>query len=253
MKLQDKDLQEIFLQALKENFPRNKACPSNKTILRSFTSEMPEKEKLKIVDHVTGCGSCLLKFQAIKDVLRGTKALACKVEGQVLSKNEVGELKKIAKEKVKELKRKTKKQKRIPGFTALLFEHRFAALIAGMVLVILAALLVTRFPHIFQEDATRGEESPAIRLVSPRGELGSLPLRFHWEPYPGAKEYEMKILDEELNPIWKSGKVRESAIETVADFSNRLQKGKMYYWKITVYLEDGKLEESNLQEFMIVD
>ena len=74
MKLNNSDLRQIYLSNIKESIPeRRNACPSPKQLLQLFRGKKSEKEKTKIIDHITCCYRCAHEFEFIIKALRYEK------------------------------------------------------------------------------------------------------------------------------------------------------------------------------------
>lgn len=254
MKLRDEDLKKIY-QRPRGMKPEGKAaCPSEDDILKSFTPEMSEEEKLRIADHVTECGACRWKFEAAREMLKGAKALAAELEGQALSGNETAELHQRALEKIRKLEGGSEKAERksfSDNLRSFFFQYRYASVVAGLVMVALAAWLVLRSPQAGRDDVMRGREGFVIALESPRGIQEGIPTLFRWRSSREGGEAEVRVLNEELDVIWTSGRVRMTPIEFPAPLAEIIKKDAVYYWKVIVYQDDGRIDESDLQEFRL--
>jgi hypothetical protein len=143
--------------------------------------------------------------------------------------------------------------KRGPGFKekarAFFFDKgfKYIPVAAGGLMIILAALFVLRIPQNLKKDIIRGEEEQILELISPKGEIDRPPIIFTWKPYPKAIDYEVRLLDEELNPAWNSEKIQKTEIELPSPLLPKMEKGKMFYWKVIADLESGARKESGLQ------
>ncbi len=256
MKLRAEDLKRIYKRSRQESSFKNGGCPSDELLMKSFSAEVSEEEKFKIIDHATGCASCHWKFEALREIFMGTKEIARSFEGVSLSKEEVQQLKDKAKSKIFELE-KQRLEKPGPGlkekvqafFSSKRFKYVPAA--AGILMIILAALFILRIPRNFKEDLVRGDEEQILELISPKGDIDRPPIVFAWKLYPKAVEYEVRLLDEELNPAWNSEKTQKTEIELPSAVLPQLEKGKMFYWKVIANLESGARKESGLQPFKL--
>lgn len=252
MKLRAEDLKRIYQTSRQEPSFKTEGCPSDELLTKSFSAEVSEEEKCKIIDHVTGCASCHWKFEALREIFMGAHEIARSFEGVSLSKEEVRQLKNRAKRKIVMLE-KERLGKRGPGFKervrALFSSHRFkyAPAAVGGLMIILAALFVLRIPQNLRKDIIRGEEEQILELISPKGEIDRPPIIFTWKPYPKAVDYEVRLLDEELNPVWNSEKIQKTEIELPSALLPKMEKGKMFYWKVIADLESGARKESGLQ------
>jgi len=254
MKLRADDLKTLYQRSLGTKPDGKAACPSEDVILKSFTPEMSEEEKFRIVDHVAGCGACRSKFEAAREILKGAKALAAELEGQSFSESEAAALRQRALEKIQELEGRSEREKKrsfAESLRIVFFRYRYASVTAGMIMVFLAVWLAVQSPWKKEGAVIRGEGEAAVTLEAPQGIQEKKPSVFQWRPYPGAREYEVRVLDEELDVVWSSGKIKTNSIEFPASLSEAMKREAIYYWKISVYLEGGEVKESHLQEFRL--
>ena len=254
MKLRNDDLKTLYRRSLQARPDGKTSCPSEDAILKSFTVEMSEEEKFRIIDHMAGCGACRLKFEAAREILKGAKALAGELEGQSLSGDETAALRQRALEKIRELGRGPQKEEKksiSDRLRIFIFQYRYASVVAGVFMVALAAWLVLKSPQGGRDNVVRGIKEPVIALESPRGIQAEVPALFRWRsPWEGG-EAEVRVLNEELDMIWSSGRIRATSLEFPPSLSEIIEREKIHYWKVIVYLDDGRINESDLQEFQL--
>jgi hypothetical protein len=256
MKLRAEDLKRNYQTSRQEPSFKNEECPSDELLLKSFSAEVSEEEKFKIIDHVTGCAFCHWKFEALRRILNGTGEIAKELEGISLSGKEVSQLQAVARSKIQGLERRRQEKKnlglktRFPSFFAFR-AVRYVSAAAGLLIVILAAFLLLKTPPSLKQDIARGPADQTLELIAPKGEVRDFPLLFKWRPFPEAQEYEVKLMDEELTDIWKSDRIKAAKVELPRDQFQRMDKEKTYYWKVIVHLKAGTTKESGLQEFML--
>ena len=254
MKFRDDDLKALYRRSLQARPDGKTSCPSEDAILKSFTTEMTEEEKFRIIDHVAGCSACRSQFEAAREILKGAKALAGELEGQSLSSDETAALYQKAAEKIRELRGRPQIEKKpsLYGRLRMFFlQYRYASVAAGLFVAALATWLVLKSPQAGREGIMRGTEGFAIMLEAPRGIQAEVPAHFRWRsPWPGG-ECEVRVLDEKLDVIWTSGKVLATSLEFPASLQGLIKKNSVYYWKVIAYLDDGRINESDLQEFKL--
>jgi hypothetical protein len=254
MKLRNEDLRKIYQSSEGDTSGVHEACPPVEVLIKSFSPEMNEEEKLQVVDHVTECDYCRWIFEAVREIVKEIKAAASEAGGQPLSESEVTGLKQRAQERIRELEGRFdrgKKTSLLENWRAYLGEHRVASLAAGLFVILLAALLVLKSPLKKGENVLRGEDEPTVNLETPQGLKEKLPVFFRWQAYPGATGYEVKVFDETLDEIWGSGRTTATSLELPASVAETLNKEAVYYWKITVYSDKEIIKESGLQEFKL--
>ncbi len=259
MELQDKDLKKYYQASLNKNPLHKKGCPDSDALVRSFSEEISENEKIQIIDHITTCRLCYKKFETVRQILKGSKNLAQRFEGVPLSEAEMDELKQKAQAQIHELERhdisrkKPNLGKKIAVFFRLNPALKYASAVAAICVVVAAAIVLFKTPQSVKYEILRGIREKTILLISPRGEVEEFPLAFEWEPFIEAKEYQVMLLDEELTPIWASSRTEKTEMPIPSAVQYKLLKEKTYYWKVVIFLADGTRKESALQDFKLVE
>ena len=259
MESKDKDLKDFYQLHIKEHAPSKKSCPDIVVLARSFSTETSENEKIKIIDHISSCGNCFKKFEMLRQILKGSKKLADQFEGLSLSEAEVKELKQRAQNRIHEFESHENQEEKVNPIQKFIATFKtkpalkYGTAIAGVFIVALAAFFVTKIPRTLQEGALRGEKLESILLISPKGELVETPTKFQWASVAGAKEYQVVLLDVELTRIWISENTESNVISIPSKVRNRLQKEKVFYWKVVLLLEDGTKKESDLQKLILTE
>jgi hypothetical protein len=259
MDIQDKDLKKSYQASLSKNPLHKKGCPDIDALVRSFSEGMSENEKIQIIDHITTCGPCFQKFDAVRKILKESKSLAERFEGVPLSEAEVQELKQRAQAQIHELEisdvsgLKLSSGKKIAAFFRFKPVLKYASAFATICIIVAAAIVLFKIPQSIKDKTVRGTKKESIQMISPRGEIEKIPLAFKWEALPGVKEYQILLLDEELTRIWTSEKTEKTEMLIPSAIKNKLQKERAYYWKIVILLEDGIQKESDLQEFTLTE
>jgi hypothetical protein len=257
MELKDKNLKEIYQTSIQEHKPPKNGCPAIEVLIQSFTDGMAEHDKIKIVDHISACGSCYGKFEAVRQILRESKKMSTQLDGLSLSEIEVEELKKRAHERIRELETAGKSRGKFSFVEKLvsLFNTKpsikYATALTGVFIIAIVFLFVLRIPQNLRESTLRGEKKESVLQIFPKGELKELPVNFAWKSLSGAREYQVLLLDEELTKIWDSEKTQKTEMPIPYEVQNRMMKDRIYYWKVVIYFEDGTKKETDLQEFKL--
>jgi hypothetical protein len=241
MKLSHEDLKRLYQSSGAATVKEEGACPSDDLLMSSFLPETSEEDKFRVADHVAGCGSCRAKFELAREILSGAARLARESEGVALTEAEVAGLKQQAAARLREPEKGR----------SFLFRFRYASAAAGLIMIGVAILLLLRTPQDKDAGAMRGEAAAAVVLLTPHGVQKTLPLRFEWQPYPGAEAYEVKLLDEKLDIVWASGRIRTTSLDLPPGPSEGLKRGAGYYWKVSVFSDNEILQESNLRTFQL--
>jgi len=198
MKLNNADLRQIFLSNIKECIPQTrKECPSPKQLLRLFRAKKSEKEKTRIIDHITSCYHCAHEFEFILKTLR--------YEGDV---NQIVQ-KLFETKKIKALSHR--------------FSWRFAPVVAGIsvICVIISVLIIT---NSYKSVKYRASALSQINLVLPQER--SIPkssLSFQWEKVRDSEYYTFELYDETLYQIWSSNKIFNNNFELSKAIASRYQ------------------------------
>lgn len=252
MKLSHEDLKGLYRSSGAKKVNEEGACPSDDFLMSSFLPETSEEVKFRVADHVAGCRSCRAKFEMAREILSETARLTRPSEGVALTEAAVSELKERAAARLREMERRPK-----PGraqdfsekWRVFFFRYRYASTAAGLIMILAAVLLVLRAPWNKGAGALRGEAGEAVVLLAPNGVQKGLPLRFEWQPYPGAETYELKVLDERLDIVWTSGRIRATSLALPPGPAEGLKRGAVYYWKVSVASSGETVRESDLWSF----
>jgi len=257
MAMNDDDLKKLYRSLLDEQESKGEDCPDIDMLMHSFSKDMDEHTKLEIVDHISECSACRTKFEAIQLALRGARELADEWEGVSLSVENMRKLKDAAQKRIDEFEKPREPEERA-GFKArigsLLWPKpafKYASVIAGLIVIVITAIIVLDVPQKFREDSLRGIKAEDIILISPKGKTEAPSAVFNWDPLPEAFEYQIKVVDEELTPVWTSDKTKNTRMPFPKDLLSILESGRPYYWKVIVLFREDTSEESNLQEFEI--
>jgi hypothetical protein len=254
MKLSHKDLKTLYRSSSAGTTNDESACPSVDFLMSSFLPETSEEDKLRVADHVAGCHSCRAKFELAREILSEASRLTRESEAVELTEAEAAALRQKAAAKLREMGKRPKAGGRkdfSETWRTFFFRYRYASVAVGAVMIVAAILLVLRAPQIKDTGAMRGEAGAALVLATPRGIQKALPLHFEWQPYPGAKTYEVKVLDGKLDVFWTSGRIRTTSLNLPSGPTEGLKKGNVYYWKVSAFSDGEMIQESNLQSFQL--
>jgi len=243
MKLSDKDLRDYYRETLEKG-----GCPEKEVFIKAFLNETNEAEKMNLIDHVLICDRCAMEFEALREVTERTKEKIEGLEGKEFTRDK---LKKIAKQRIKYLK----KEAREGWFRRLnikVIPAKYFALLAGLLIVILGYLLVLKFPGIFKKTEEYREIIKAeLKLIEPQGDISKFPSVFKWTVVEEAKYYNFELTDSKLNIIWAKENITTNSLKLPQNIRESLQKGDTYFWKLTIFNELDQKMESALQYFEI--
>jgi hypothetical protein len=243
MKLADKDLREYYRETLEKG-----VCPEKEIFIKAFLNEITEEEKMKLIDHILICDRCATEFEALREVTKKTKE---KIEGLERKELAQDELKKIAKQRIKQLKKEAR-ERWFNRFTIKIIPAKYVALLAVLIIVILAYFLILKSPGIFKKTGEYREIIKVeLQLIEPLGEISKFPSVFKWTIGEKAKYYNFELTDSKLNIVWAKENITTTSLKLPQNIKENLQKGKTYFWKVTVFDELNQKMKSALQYFEI--
>ena len=95
----------------------------------------------------------------------------------------------------------------------------------------------------------RGEDS-GVTVVSPAGEIAAVaPLTFAWRPVPGARRYDLEVLNADGNVVF-SAETRDTVVTGARP--ETILPGSEYRWWVRAVLEDGAQPRSEPRSFRVV-
>ena len=206
--MSDERLRELYAGALAGGPPAGRAHASPEAIAALARREGSEDERLATLDHVMACPECRRDFDLLRAVERaGTESGAA-------ARGWAGR-----------------------GWRGPL------ALAATVMLVVGVGLLV-RSPA---GDVTRGDDT-AVLLLQPGPEARIRePVTFAWHPVPGARSYELEVLD-------AAGSVAASATTpdtTAAPDAMRALPAGSYRWWVRASTRDARTVRSTLRALQL--
>lgn len=255
MDLQEKEVRDILKNIPGQTSDRQMKCPESETLLQAVEGKLSRKEKFAIIDHVFKCPQCLRKFQAIKEFRAAGRSLVKDKEKIELAEEEVKELMFIAGGKTRPPSEGrtslSGKIARMSVFTRS--SYKYLSLLAASVIIIIGLLLVFQESTPLGDGNIRGIRIGKAQLISPKGDYRQIPVKFEWKPVENAQEYQVKLYDEELTPVWTSSKIQSSTCMLPDEIFKKLRSNTPYFWKILVFLENGEQDKSPLQDFKFMN
>ncbi|NOR52690.1 MAG: hypothetical protein GQ536_01180 [Candidatus Aminicenantes bacterium] len=146
-------------------------------------------------------------------------------EGEKFSDSEEKEFRKMAKQRIREL-RKDEKRTFFHSIPA-----RYLAAAAGLLIVITGYFLVSKFQ---QNEVYREGEKGELRLIEPAGKISEPPSVFIWTAIEGTDNYAFELIDDGLNMVYHA-EVYESKFTLPENVRQKLIKGKTYIWKVEAF------------------
>lgn len=227
-----------------ENIPHSrKSCPPSKEIISFFKSKTSEKQRSRIIDHITKCSSCAQEFEFMLQTRREEVKLIEGIGKLLQSKENISAIKIRAGKKNYYLN-----ERRKSFFSRLSWKYAF--IMAG------AAIMISTF-FVFQNIGKReyrGTDLSRVHLIEPiNGKYSKSLLAFKWNEFKDSEYYIIELFDETLFQTWKSNKISKNQAILPAEVAKRLKTNKTYFWMITAFLPDGKKIESEIEEFILTN
>jgi hypothetical protein len=215
-RLTDTRARELYQAALEARGVRGRErCATPEAMLGVLRHEGPEEQRLEVVDHVMSCAACRSEF----DLLRAIEQAGARTEpGTVV--------------------RRIFPRPRWQAVAPL-------ALAASVVLVVAVG---TRFRTDQPADLERGAGSSIALLGPAPGTAAEFPLTFAWKPVPGARGYELEVLDEKGAVVFAE-KTAETSF-TLLD-APRLTPGASYRWWVRATTASGDQLSSEVRSLRL--
>jgi len=244
MKIKNKDLIKLYKADIMENIPHSrKSCPPSKEIISFFKSKTSEKQRSRIIDHITKCSSCAQEFEFMLQTRREEGKLIEGIGKLLQSKENIAAIKKRVGKKINYLS-----EGRQPLFPRLSWKYAF--ILAGVTIIISTFFV---FQNIGKREY-RGPDLSQVRLIEPiNGRYSKSFLEFKWNEFKDSQYYILELFDESLFQTWKSNKISKSKATLPAEVAKSLNINKTYFWMVTAFLPDGKKIESEIVEFILTN
>jgi hypothetical protein len=223
----------------------SKRCPSREEIIRLFEDQLPADGEKRLLDHVLACGECRIVFEAIAEVHSRSKDLLQGLEGLDLGSRE-------ARVKLQTLARRELRAIRAGRGTGFWTRRWLAVPAVSAVLALLIAFVV--LPGLRTGPAPGAERNAGgieIGLMQIKPASSSAPVDFRWTGLPVARGYRLDVYDRTLEPVHRSPALTDARYTLPAEASSTLEKGAVYFWKVTATLEDGKTVESEFGKLLV--
>jgi len=231
MKIDNRTLVNLYREYIELNAasPRND-CPSSENLANSFMPSTSLREKKRIADHISHCRSCRNAFMILLQLHQYDALMAFDQED--------GE-------------RKGHPNILISKLINISPFSRVSSVFIGLFLIATSALLI-----IQNDDVSRSSRSGNAGInmtypvtTHPKAEK----LIFRWKRQLESGYYVLELFDEALLPIWTSQKTDALQAQLPDDVYSSLQIGKSYFWMVTGFSEDQKVDESPLARFVLIN
>ncbi len=243
MKIKYKDLQKLYKDFVMDNIPESrKDCLPAKEIINFFRLKLSEKQKMKIINHITHCYYCAQEFEFILQTLRYEGKLSEEIGNLIRHEKDKTTLKtrsgKIA------LNSRKKKKIFIP-----VLSRKYAILPVAALLIISALIIFQRS----EKQEFRGTNLNQVQLIEPiDGKYSKSQLVFRWNELKDTEYYILELFGETLLPVWKSNRISKNRAALPNELVKKLSINKTYLWMVIAFLHDGRNVESEMEEFTLI-
>ena len=233
MKINRKSIKDLYAaHVVNRTRPLRDFCPQPEEIVDSLRGRLPQKEKEKLVEHLSRCSLCLEEFRFFLETKREEKWLIQSIINQ--------------KGRFRLFNRQLKKT---PG---LFFLKTWKPVPVAAAVFLILVLISTIYVSHRNRQKYRGEKTDILKLIQPiHKKQASLPLIFRWKEAKGAEYYVFELFDEALLPVWRSRPVFSQVYTLPADVAGKLTTGMAYFWYVTAFFPSDKKIESPLEQFRV--
>jgi hypothetical protein len=244
MKINNSDLRKIYSAYIQNRVPLSRAtCPSLEELLNIIMASASSCKKERIIDHVTSCAYCAQEFIFFLDISREERRLLIEIDRLMQQKDQI----QIFKKKIC-----SSPVLRWPKIIRFSFLWKFALIPLLAVVFISLMILATNKIIISEKTKERGRLPGQIQLIAPtHKKRAQVPLVFKWREVKYSDHCVLEIFDEALLPLWKSSEILGESYQLAPDIAAKIKRETTYFWMITVYLVDGKVIESSLEDFSL--
>jgi len=237
MKINTDEVKKLYRAYISEKIPLSrKDCPSTKKILQLFSSNLSEKQKTKIIDHISCCHYCSQEFELILNTKRQEKKL-------------IGEIENLLHPVTEPISTKTREKGQKFFWPKLSWK---SASLLAILIIIIASLFVILFLFHQQQKEYRSQYQTSFKLIQPLdNKYPKSTLMFEWERMERADYYLLELFDQSLMPVWKSKKLHKTKIFLPKSIVNSLKENNIYFWMVTAHFPDGRKVESRIESFTL--
>jgi len=251
----EKELKNIYKSIIQNKPGGNKNCLDFEYIKKSFTDELDEVEKFKIIDHITKCSSCLKIFNLLRDFSLEGEKITDRFNQDNLVVKEAKSTKEVSEKKTHELDKRPvliKEGTQKEQIVNIWRNHylKFFAMAAAIFIIIVGINFIVKPQIDHKDNIFRGQNVQEVRLISPKGKT-NIPIIFKWGLVKNTLNYQVILLDKELTEIWISVKTNNNSNILPDNILKKMKKGDIYFWKVVLFLKNNKTSESDLQEFSV--
>lgn len=224
-------------------FRRNK-CRRRNAAVNVFLEETSNEYKFEFLDHIFSCPECSRDFDALLDIWRKDKELLAGLETVHLTKEQECRIRKMVTSELKKLDPMNQKPRKLT-----LFPLKTLTAAAAILLIVLMTWFFFNNPEKGPMERTAPKR--AFHVVEPMGRIDHDFLEFRWDSIKGARDYTLEILNQRLELLFRRQNIGQNKFLLPKEDFQRFQKGKIYFWKVTVYLKTNHKIESEFGKFIL--
>jgi hypothetical protein len=224
-----------------------KNCLSDDALIDLFLGETDRTRTARLLSHVALCPICSLRFDILRLVRKDTEPKVAAFAASCPTADPVTFLRQAARRKLAGLappppaSKKRKAERRFTlrfafGFLGLLFAFATAGYLA--------------LDHFRPRSALRGSDLK-LTLVEPIGGISRFPKVFRWTPVALAEDYYLELIDDALEPVYKSSTYLVTEHVIPDDLKAKIARGRTYLWSIKAFDSDGNLLLSESGHFRL--
>jgi hypothetical protein len=236
--LNEDDLKELFQASILDKVPSTgKNCPSLQEIRNIFIAGVSNRQKIRLLDHLTGCSHCYQTFVFLLQIYREEMTL-----DQDLRHVFGSEIKLDS----------SRKRGPLPSPFQYLSWSRMSLLTGTLILIVSFAIFGPKLLHRHPQPEKRGNILSSIELQEPLHlSKPQLTLQFKWSAWKDADYYLLELYDEALVLIWISDRIYGNECLLPPAVFRTLVDKKTYFWMVTAFQKDQKKAESRLEDFSL--
>ena len=214
-RLTDVRLRELYERALLERGTAERAgCVSPEAIYALVRREGTEQRRLETLDHVMACAACSREFELLRSIERAGEQTGA--VGTPAPRSWA-----------------TRGWRQVAPFA-----------LAASVLVVAGVGVWQKVVRQDGPEVERGTSDAVTLLVPLADAVASAPVSFAWRAVPGARRYELEVLDAGGTPVYAL--TTGDTVVTLADVG-RLRAGAEYHWWVRVTDEAGSQRTSPMR------
>jgi len=234
MKIDQSELIKIIKERPHKKTSQTKTnCPSPKKLITLLRSELSDRKRSKVIDHLADCSTCVNEIKFINEILTAEKNFDKEAAQIVMRKNQ-----------------SSRKKANFLHFPLPKLSWSSMGVVAVITTVILSAsmlfLINTNKPAIERDSGLQ------LNIISPDNTPISLDEQiFQWENIPDNDYYTVEVYDDSLNFVWGSERIFENRMIPSAELKKLIKQETTYWWMVTSFSKNGKQVESDLTKFNV--